>query len=142
MNIQKIINRVETRKKVTEKYKKDLQTIFDWISGLELDCTITSKQINAKFYRYYENGAKVKDCSTDEVDGCDGKFCIYITKGKCELGIEWEWDFEEIGLSSLNYFNIDDMNTAVFSILTQLENIGTREEKANEIKKIIEAIKL
>jgi hypothetical protein len=140
MNINKIIEKIETRKNVTKKYFEDCQKIFDFISSLNIDCTITSKSVNAKFFRYYENGTKVSACNSSEIESYSGKVCVYIEKGICNFGIEWDYEFEEINFLDVNYFRIEDMNTAIFSILTQLENLGTREEKANELKKIIEVI--
>jgi hypothetical protein len=150
MDIQKIIDKVETRKKVTKQYKDDLKKIFDWITALNIDVDMNSKNIRATYEIYNGNGENTQMDSSVET-GRDVNFVIGIKAGECALYTiyyyggdveKWKKQKEcdgDIGYY-ISYFNIEDMNAAIFSILTQLENIGTREEKAKEIRKIVEAI--
>lgn len=149
MNINKIIEKIETRKKVTKKYFEDCKKIFDFISSLNIDVNMTSKNIRARYELYRGNSDNLEMDST--LDYNDFSFVVAIRDGICFLytihyygnGVE-RFEKQKDCVNDLGYYidyiNIEDMNTAIFSILTQLENIGNREDKANELKKIVEVI--
>lgn len=141
MNLQKIIDNISERKNVTKKYKEDIEKILSWITELDINVYIESKNINAKYYYTFPSGEQKYFSS---ITG-PNEIKIIIIDGECKFFHDWNngeiRNDQYVDIENFYYINIKQCNTAIFSILTQLENLGTRENVAKEIEKIIEIIK-
>ena len=138
MNIQKIIDKIETRKKNTKAFQDELQKVFDFLTGLNIDVNIHSDNIRAR-YRMYLNSGNL--CERDTIRDDTYEFVIAIRNGEACLFDAIDINLmESVGICYINYFNIPDVKNALFSILTQLEHMSDRQKDLDEIKKLTKNI--
>lgn len=134
MNIQKIIDKIETRKKNTKAFQDELQKVFDFLTVLNIDVNIHSDNIRARYelYRGFEHNVCRNTIDFDQYE-----FSLIIHNGICQLfDNNHSFILEAVSFENINYFNIQDMKKALFSILTQLENMSDRQKDLDEIKKL------
>lgn len=139
MNIQKIIDKIETRKKNTKAFQIELPKVFDFLTGLNIDVDLHSKNIKARYElcRLFDN---IKRNSRNPLYG--EELVIAIKNGQAGLYDVSETDiFERIAIHSIEYFNMGDMQKAIHSILTQLENMSDKGKNLEDTKKLIQNFK-
>ena len=140
-DLQQIINKIEARKNVTNKYFENLQRILDWITSLEIDVKIMSNNVIARYeYIYNDNSRKNMDSAGDDC------LRIAIVNRKCRLYHDFEsmhnrefykmQESDYVNIKDIEYLNIKQCNEAIFSILTQIKNLSDRKKHLDELIKI------
>lgn len=140
MDANKIKERFETRKNVTENALKDFTQICDWITETVDNVNIRiEKKINfrgSKWNSYSNSMSKYASKDGDTLE-------LAVIHGECGLFFIENNDFydlQEISLDFLDYINLKDLQESFEEMFKALESFSTREDSANKITSILNII--